>query len=206
MNNAGYILDGLLMNETGRRVREQYADTGGFTDHVFAACSILGYAFVPRIRDLPSKRQAAPFAKTVTLEPKRPGRRAGAAASRGALRCSGRIRRSCAWNVGVERYVGRRVKPLMRRPSPFGCGWLDGRALVVLDCSSGPWLVHESFAGVGICGALLGEAAFRGSTLGFGHRRAGGNFYTMEKVAAHDFPPLGMKAPNRSPPIWPIFF
>ena len=47
---------GLLMNETGRRVREQYADTGGFTDHVFAACSILGYVFVPRIRDLPSKR------------------------------------------------------------------------------------------------------------------------------------------------------
>ena len=53
---ALYILDGLLMNETGSRVREQYADTGGFTDHVFAACSILGYAFVPRIRDLPSKR------------------------------------------------------------------------------------------------------------------------------------------------------
>ena len=36
--------------------RQQYADTGGFTDHVFAACSVLGYAFVPRIRDLPSKR------------------------------------------------------------------------------------------------------------------------------------------------------
>ena len=56
VHKAPYILDGLLMNETGRRVREQYADTGGFTDHVFAACSILGYAFVPRIRDLPSKR------------------------------------------------------------------------------------------------------------------------------------------------------
>ena len=55
VHEAPYILDGLLMNETGRRVREQYADTGGFTDHV-AACSILGYAFVPRIRDLPSKR------------------------------------------------------------------------------------------------------------------------------------------------------
>ena len=54
--NLVNALDGLLMNETGRRVREQYADTGGFTDHVFAACSILGYAFVPRIRDLPSKR------------------------------------------------------------------------------------------------------------------------------------------------------
>ena len=56
VHEAPYILDGLLMNETGRRIREQYADTGGFTDHVFAACSILGYAFVPRIRDLPSKR------------------------------------------------------------------------------------------------------------------------------------------------------
>ncbi len=31
-------------------------DTGGFTDHVFAACSILGYTFAPRIRDLPDKR------------------------------------------------------------------------------------------------------------------------------------------------------
>ena len=56
VHEAPYILDGLLLNETGTRVREQYADTGGFTDHVFAACSILGYAFVPRIRDLPSKR------------------------------------------------------------------------------------------------------------------------------------------------------
>ena len=56
VHEAPYILDGLLMNETRRRVREQYADTGGFTDHVFAACSILGYTFVPRIRDLPSKR------------------------------------------------------------------------------------------------------------------------------------------------------
>ena len=44
------------MNETGKRIREQYADTGGFTDHVFAVTSILGYQFIPRIRDLPSKR------------------------------------------------------------------------------------------------------------------------------------------------------
>ena len=56
VSEAPYILDGLLMNETGRRIREQYADTGGFTDHVFAVASILGYRFVPRIRDLPSKR------------------------------------------------------------------------------------------------------------------------------------------------------
>jgi TnpA family transposase len=55
-SEAPYILDGLLMNETGKRIHEQYADTGGFTDHVFAACSITGFKFIPHIRDLPSKR------------------------------------------------------------------------------------------------------------------------------------------------------
>jgi TnpA family transposase len=56
VNEAPYILDGLLMNETGKRIREQYADTGGFTDHVFAVTALLGYQFIPRLRDLPSKR------------------------------------------------------------------------------------------------------------------------------------------------------
>ncbi len=56
VSEAPYILDGLLMNKSGQKVREHYADTGGFTDHVFAVCSILGYAFTPRIRGLPSKR------------------------------------------------------------------------------------------------------------------------------------------------------
>ena len=56
VSEAPYILDGLLMNEAGRRVKEQYADTGGFTDIVFATTSLLGYLFHPRIRDLTSKR------------------------------------------------------------------------------------------------------------------------------------------------------
>ena len=56
VNEAPYILDGLLMTRAGRRIREQYTDTGGFTDHVFAVTSLLGYRFIPRIRDLPSKR------------------------------------------------------------------------------------------------------------------------------------------------------
>ena len=55
-SEAPYILDGLLMNETGHKIKEQYADTGGFTDHVFAVTSLLAYRFIPRIRDLPSKR------------------------------------------------------------------------------------------------------------------------------------------------------
>ena len=56
VNEAPYILDGLLLNETGRKIKEQYADTGGFTDHVFAVTSLLGFQFIPRIRDLPSKK------------------------------------------------------------------------------------------------------------------------------------------------------
>lgn len=56
VSEAPYILDGLLMNPMGRKVREQYVDTGGFTDHVFAVTSLLAYRFIPRIRDLPSKR------------------------------------------------------------------------------------------------------------------------------------------------------
>ena len=56
VSEAPYILDGLLMNEAGRNIREQYADTGGFTDHVFAVTALLGFQFIPRIRDLPSKR------------------------------------------------------------------------------------------------------------------------------------------------------
>ena len=56
VSEAPYILDGLLMNEAGRKIKEQYADTGGFTDLVFATTSLLGYLFHPRIRDLASKR------------------------------------------------------------------------------------------------------------------------------------------------------
>ena len=53
-HEAPYILDGLTMNDTGRRIREHYADTGGFTDHVFAMCALLGYQFAPRLRNLSS--------------------------------------------------------------------------------------------------------------------------------------------------------
>lgn len=53
-HEAPYILDGLTMNDSGKRVKEHYADTGGFTDHVFALCSLLGYQFAPRLRNLSS--------------------------------------------------------------------------------------------------------------------------------------------------------
>ncbi len=56
VSEAPYLLDGLTMNEAGRRIEEQYTDTGGFTDHLFGISAMLGYRLVLRIRDLPSKR------------------------------------------------------------------------------------------------------------------------------------------------------
>ncbi|MBG0507130.1 Tn3 family transposase, partial [Elizabethkingia anophelis] len=53
VSEAPYLLDGLTMNEAGRRIEEQYADTGGFTDHLFGISAMLGYRLVLRIRDLP---------------------------------------------------------------------------------------------------------------------------------------------------------
>ncbi len=51
-----YVLDGLLLHESGLRPREHYTDTGGATDHVFALFHLLGYGFVPRLRDPADKR------------------------------------------------------------------------------------------------------------------------------------------------------
>lgn len=56
VSEAPYLLDGLTMNEAGRRIEEQYADTGGFTDHLFGVSAMLGYRLVLRIRNLPSRR------------------------------------------------------------------------------------------------------------------------------------------------------
>ena len=36
-NEAPYILDSLLMTGAAQKIRDWYADAGGFTDHVFAA-------------------------------------------------------------------------------------------------------------------------------------------------------------------------
>jgi TnpA family transposase len=46
------VLDGLLENNTILRLREHYTDTHGFTEHIFGLCYLLGYSFMPRLRDL----------------------------------------------------------------------------------------------------------------------------------------------------------
>lgn len=47
-----YVLDGLLENNTILKIREHTTDTHGYTEIVFALCHLLGFYFMPRIRDL----------------------------------------------------------------------------------------------------------------------------------------------------------
>jgi TnpA family transposase len=49
-------LDGLLYHESSLVIDEHYTDTGGFSDHLFAVCRLLGFRYAPRIRDLKKKR------------------------------------------------------------------------------------------------------------------------------------------------------
>jgi TnpA family transposase len=49
---ALYVLDGLLENNSILKIRAHTTDTHGYTEIVFALCYLLGYYFMPRIRDL----------------------------------------------------------------------------------------------------------------------------------------------------------
>ena len=55
VNEAPYILDGLLMTRARRRISEQYVNSGRLTGHGFAVTSLPGYRFILRIRNLPMK-------------------------------------------------------------------------------------------------------------------------------------------------------
>jgi len=46
------VLDGLLEYNTVLKIREHTNDTHGYTEIVFALCHLLGFYFMPRIRDL----------------------------------------------------------------------------------------------------------------------------------------------------------
>lgn len=49
---ALYVLDGLLENNTILQIRKHTTDTLGYTEIIFALCHLLGFYFMPRIRDL----------------------------------------------------------------------------------------------------------------------------------------------------------
>jgi TnpA family transposase len=49
---AGFVLDGLLENDTLLRPQIHTTDTHGFTEQLFGLCYLLGIAFMPRLKDL----------------------------------------------------------------------------------------------------------------------------------------------------------
>lgn len=49
---ALYVLDGLLENNTILKIHEHTTDTHGYTEIIFALCYLLGFRFMPRIKDL----------------------------------------------------------------------------------------------------------------------------------------------------------
>lgn len=53
---APYVLDGLMLGTSAMPLHEHYTDTAGATDHVFALCHLLGFRFVPRIRDIADRK------------------------------------------------------------------------------------------------------------------------------------------------------
>jgi TnpA family transposase len=52
---AGYVLNGILDNDTLLKIREHTTDTGGFTEQLWGLCSLLGIDFMPRLKDLPDQ-------------------------------------------------------------------------------------------------------------------------------------------------------
>ena len=60
---APYVLDGLVAHGCGIEPVTHYTDTGGASDHVFALAHLLGFRFVPRLRDL-ADRKLGVFAAT----------------------------------------------------------------------------------------------------------------------------------------------
>ena len=57
--NRQFMADRLLHHGSGLTIKEHYTDTGGATDHVFALCHLLGFRFVPRLRDFQDYRLGA---------------------------------------------------------------------------------------------------------------------------------------------------
>jgi TnpA family transposase len=49
---AGYVLTGILGNDTDLSIRDHTSDTNGFTEHLFALCALLGINFMPRLKDM----------------------------------------------------------------------------------------------------------------------------------------------------------
>lgn len=72
IRDSTYVLDGLLYHESDLRIEKHYTDTAGFTDHVFALMSLLGFKFAPRIRDLADTKLYIPKSEKEVYESLKP--------------------------------------------------------------------------------------------------------------------------------------
>jgi TnpA family transposase len=57
---ALYVLDGLLENDTALPIRTHIVDTHGCTDQIFGLCYLLGFTFMPRLKNLATWRLFKP--------------------------------------------------------------------------------------------------------------------------------------------------
>jgi TnpA family transposase len=55
-NEALYVLDGLLDNQSSLEIEKHHTDTGGYTDHVFVLSFLLGFSYMPRLKNLHKRR------------------------------------------------------------------------------------------------------------------------------------------------------
>jgi len=55
-SEAAYVLDGLFDHDTILDIEEQFTDTGGASDHVFALFALIGKRFAPRLRNLKDRK------------------------------------------------------------------------------------------------------------------------------------------------------
>jgi TnpA family transposase len=85
---ALYVLDGLLENDTILRHREHYTDTHGSTEQLFGICYLLGFSFMPRLKDLADQQ-------LYTLDKR---------SETGNLKSI--FRQSINWNLVAEQYDG----------------------------------------------------------------------------------------------------
>lgn len=53
---AYYVIDGLLDNQSSLDIEHHHTDTGGYTDHIFALCFLLGFSYKPRLKNLHKRR------------------------------------------------------------------------------------------------------------------------------------------------------
>jgi TnpA family transposase len=151
-SEAAHVLDGLMHHESLLDIREHYTDTAGAIDHVFGLCSLLGFRFAPRIRDLADRRLYVPDAHAQykalgtmiggAIDMRVPGDnwdeilRAGASIKAGTVAPSAILRRLAAYPR--QNMLAKALKEI---------GRLE-RTLFTLDWISDPALRRRSNAGL----------------------------------------------------------